>query len=79
MRYLLKPAKDSRGITGVETAIIVMSFFVAAGFLGTTAVKFGLNNSSGTTELVEGTVSDTTPAMRVSQVDPIIRTAVRLK
>ena len=64
MRFLPRVILASKGVTGLETAVIALSFFVVASILGATVVKMGGANSSDASELVESQISDGLPAIK---------------
>ena len=54
----------SRGITGLETAVVLLAFFVVSSVLGITVVKLGRVTSSDANQTVERQIADTLPVIK---------------
>ena len=52
MKFIRGLASDSSGVTGLETAVVLLSFFVVASVLGISVTKMGQATSSGSTQVV---------------------------
>ena len=64
MAHLRKQARDSRGITGLETAVMALSFLLVASLLGISVVKMGGIASSETTEVIDRQLTETVPLIK---------------
>ena len=63
MKFIRGLASDSSGVTGLETAVVLLSFFVVASVLGISVTKMGQATSSGSTQVVAEQLTESVPIL----------------
>ena len=64
MKFIRGLASDSSGVTGLETAVVLLSFFVVASVLGISVTKMGQATSSGSTQVVAEQLTESVPILK---------------
>lgn len=65
LRDLVRPLYDRRGITGLETAIVLIAFVVVASVFAFAVLTTGLISSQRSTEEIKGSLEQTSAAIQV--------------
>ena len=74
MKFIRGLASDSSGVTGLETAVVLLSFFVVASVLGISVTKMGQATSSGSTQVVAEQLTESVPILKPKGLVMAIRT-----